>query len=228
MAKIKIEKDRSVNHKPLVACVTCKRETKHSVLRSIEVSGKEDLGPDEPPFSWNDTFQIVQCRGCETISFRKLHQNSEDYASVGPGPGDWDYAIREDLYPSRAEGRDPIEDDKLLPTNLQRIYQETIKALNSSQPVLAGIGIRAIIETVCKEKSATGKDLFAKINDLVGKGVLTQEGADILHKLRVLGNQAAHEVKPHDSVQLDLALDVIDHLLMGVYVLPHHASKTFK
>jgi hypothetical protein len=62
----------------------------------------------------------------------------------------------------------------------------------------------------------------------VGLGVLTQDGADILHKLRTLGNDAAHEVKPHSLQELGLAFDVVDHLLLGVYILPDHAKKTFK
>lgn len=67
-----------------------------------------------------------------------------------------------------------------------------------------------------------------KIDYLVKQGVLTTEGATILHKIRTLGNNAAHEVKPHDYVELGLALDVIDHLLQGVYILPYHANSNFK
>ena len=39
-------------------------------------------------------------------------------------------------------------------------------------------------------------------------------------ELRTLGNEAAHEVKPHNNATLALALDVIDHLIKGVYILP--------
>jgi hypothetical protein len=67
-----------------------------------------------------------------------------------------------------------------------------------------------------------------QIDDLTKQGVLTTDGAAILHKLRTLGNTAAHEVKPHTQKQLGLALDVVEHLLMGVYVLPARASSTFK
>jgi hypothetical protein len=92
---------------------------------------------------------------------------------------------------------------------------------------LAGIGIRAIVETVCKDKESSGRNLASKIDDLVTQGVLTRDGANILHKLRTLGNESAHEVTPHDNVQLGLALDVVDHLLTGVYILPHHARAKF-
>jgi hypothetical protein len=70
--------------------------------------------------------------------------------------------------------------------------------------------------------------LEAKIDSLVNLGVLTSEGAIILHKVRTLGNNAAHEVKPHTSEQLNLALDVAEHLLKGVYILPYFANQTFK
>lgn len=177
-------------------------------------------------YQWNNEYQIIQCLGCETVSFRQTHENSEDYYQVGPD--EYEHAVSVDIYPNPEEGRNLIEDDYLLPTNLHRIYSETIKSINNGQDVLTGIGIRAIVETTCKDKNASGKDLYEKINDLVTQGVLTKDGADILHKLRTLGNEAAHEVKPHDKVQLGLALDVIDHLLQGVYILPYHAKAKFK
>lgn len=51
------------------------------------------------------------------------------------------------------------------------------------------------------------------------------EGAKILHSLRIMGNQAAHKVKPHSEEDLRTAFDVVEHLLQGVYVLPAKASR---
>ncbi|MBY5938107.1 DUF4145 domain-containing protein [Marinobacter nauticus] len=155
--------------------------------------------------------------------------NSEDIGHV-EGKDGWEseYLISEELFPNSEESRIALSDDHLLPENLYRIYSETLGALNSGSPVLTGIGIRAIIETVCQDQRASGRNLNDQINDLVNQGVLTTEGADILHKLRVLGNAAAHEVKPHSSAQLGLAFDVVEHLLQGVYILPYHAKQKFK
>lgn len=227
MKQIKIEKDKNTNKKIDVSCGACKRSTKHLILSNVDLSGNEKMGTEEY-YQWHNEYQIIQCQGCETISFRKTHSNSEDYSLVGSCPEDWENTLYIDIYPNPEEGRKSIQDDHLLPSNLQRIYSETLKALNAGHSVLTGIGIRAIVETVCKDKLATGGDLFNKINDLVTQGVLTKDGADILHKLRTLGNEAAHEVKPHDNVQLGLAFDVIDHLLQGVYILPYHAKTKFK
>lgn len=125
--------------------------------------------------------EIIQCGGCKQFSFRKTQSNSEEYDPVtGEHPG---------LYPSRVQGRTPVNDHELLPTALQRIYLETLSAINSEQPVLAGIGIRAIVETVCRQQNADGKDLEKKIDDLVTKQVLPRAGADILQKLRISGTR---------------------------------------
>ena len=225
MVKIDINKDVETNTKIDVSCGTCKRSTKHLILTDIHLNGHEDYC-EHDHFSWNNEYQIIQCLGCENISFRKTHENSEEYQHISYE--EVETIKRIDIYPNPEEERQPIDDDFLLPSNLERIYRETIKSLNSDHAILSGIGIRAIVETICKDKNAQGGDLFNKINNLVSQGVLTQDGADILHKLRTLGNKAAHEVKPHDSVQLGLAMDVIDHLIQGVYILPYHAKAKFK
>ncbi|MGH8646600.1 MAG: DUF4145 domain-containing protein, partial [Gammaproteobacteria bacterium] len=95
------------------------------------------------------------------------------------------------------QGRAPIAGVSALPKQLERVYTETINGLNRGQPVLCGIGVRAIVETVVKDQRAKGPNLSKQIDNLVTAGVLTKEGAQILHKLRVLGNKAAHDVKAH-------------------------------
>jgi hypothetical protein len=91
--------------------------------------------------------------------------------------------------------------------------------------VLAGIGIRSIVEAVCTEKTATGHNLQQRIDALVTLGLITRDGATILHSLRFMGNAAAHEVTAHTESELDTAFDVVEHLLTTVYVLPHAAAR---
>lgn len=224
----KFELNKTANQIVDVLCIECKRTTKHKVLVSSECSYEYVELHDT--FYADTNHQIIQCQGCETVSFRVISMNSEDidfnYDELGQTIGSPVETIT--LYPNRSDGRATIKDDFLLPQSIQRIYKETINALNNQQPVLGGIGIRALVETICKDKQAQGTDLFNKINDLVRIGVLTTDGAAILHKIRTLGNNAAHEVKPHKPEQLALAMDVCEHLLLGVYLLPHYASQTFK
>ena len=206
-------------------CVKCTGKTSHKVLASVDVRGEE--GDSSYSFSWAADNQIVQCQGCKTVSFRKASSNSEGYYPVDHD-GNYECDVDESLYPQRLEGIKGLGDDThYLPVNVRRIYDETLMALSNQAPVLAGIGLRALLETVCKEKNAVGGDLLKKIDSLVGTGVLTPASAAILHKIRTLGNAAAHEVKPHSDKQLGLAMDIVQHLLKDVYILPKQVESEF-
>jgi hypothetical protein len=219
---MQVKLNATKNQEVRVGCRECKRETKHLILASIDTSGSDD----HSEIFWESNYQIMQCQGCETFSFRRASTSSED--SIFDRYGNESLRVQEEIYPNPSAGREALAETYLLPQEIRHIYEETIQSINSNQPVLCGIGIRAIIESITKEKnSAPGENLQKKIDGLVGMGVLTLEGSEILHKLRVLGNVAAHEVKPHSKEQLGLALTVVEHLMQGVYILPKHANDTF-
>ena len=201
-------------------CAKCLGETRHRVLQSVDVSG-EIL---EEGYQWGDNYQIVQCQGCDSVSFRKCHSDSEDFF-YDEEVEDLRYVETIELYPNRVAGRHKLRQVHFLPSAVSRIYGETHSALGNKQPIFAGIGIRALIETVCKEKAASGLNLEEKIDDLVSNGLMTKTGAETLHSMRILGNQAAHEVKPHSEETLNLAMDVVEHMLNDVYILPAATSK---
>lgn len=81
-----------------------------------------------------------------------------------------------------------------------------------------------MLESVCKDHGCTSENLVERINNLVKKEILTERDVAILHKIRTLGNSAAHEVKPHDEDQLAAAMSIVEHLLKTTYILPHQAK----
>jgi hypothetical protein len=182
-----------------------------------------DRSPDEDIRFWDD-YYTIQCAGCKTVSFCIKSRSTEDQA-YDDRTGDFQLVETTRVYPSRIAGRLELENSHLLPNAVYKVYEETRAALANDQPVLAGIGIRAIVETVCKDKSASGNGLMQKIDDLAAKGVITAHGARILHSLRFMGNEAAHEVKAHSADELMTALEVVEHVLKGVYVLPRLAAR---
>jgi len=129
------------------------------------------------------------------------------------------------LFPSRIAGRPEMQSVHELPPGVRHIYRETHRALCNEQKILPAIGIRAIVEAICQERNATGRTLEQRIEDLVTKKVITDDAAKILHSLRFMGNDAAHEVKAHTIDELAIGLHVVEHLLQGVYVMPKQAAK---
>ena len=211
--------DQTKGHEARLPCDNCAASTYHEVVKSVDVkiSLLTAVG--------HIHYQIIRCRGCKTFSYRTL-SNDLDWSAVVPGRKVKKISVTEDLYPERNLKR-RIDYQMLvaLPADVRRIYAETHKALLGSQPVLAGIGIRALLEAVCVERSAAGNNLQSKIDGLVTLGLLTEANADFLHSLRIMGNEAAHKVTPHGDEKLGLAMDIIEHLLSTVYVIPAKASK---
>ena len=208
-----------------VTCLKCTGRTSHAILAAVDVNGSDD----NPEYSidWHNGHQIIQCLGCKTVSYRVVSSNSEDYFQ--DERGNTGYFETEELYPPRIKGTKGLSDEALhLPQKVRQIYKETVTALSVDSPVLAAIGLRALVETVCKEKAATGKDLLSKIGSLADQRILTPANADILHKIRTMGNEAAHEVTPHNERQLSLALVIVEHLLRDVFILPKQVEAVFK
>ncbi|MBU1230261.1 MAG: DUF4145 domain-containing protein [Proteobacteria bacterium] len=210
-----------------IHCPHCENDTYHKIMahvRCIErqnyydepYEGLEPGGGDSVnSVDFCEDFYTIQCGGCRKVSVYLTQVFSEDDGWMGTK-----------LFPIEpTPSRQLFDSEGVLPPKVARIYNEAVKALDSQLPVLAGVGIRAVLETVCKECDAKGRDLEKRIDAMVEKGLITKDGAGILHSLRILGNAAAHDVEPHSLGELNAAFDVIDHLLQGVYTIPARAKE---
>jgi hypothetical protein len=206
-------------------CQHCLVVTSHSVLTTALVS---DPGSEAYTIRF-DEYMCIQCEGCKSVSFCQEGWIGENVFDEGP----WDEAQKtRRLYPPRWAKSVLIADIDLLPSDVRRVYEETYAALASGFGVLCGIGIRAIVEAVCNEKNIElgppggyTPPLKTRISAMVAAGMTTPDGAAVLDKLRDMGNDAAHEAKPHEDSQLSAALDVVNHLLLTVYIIPQRAQE---
>lgn len=204
-------------------CANCSGKTRHKVLQSVDIKGEgyylnEVLSREIKLYDSEIKYQIVQCQGCDSISFRKW--NFLPGNEVSPIDGSTLCIESVELYPPRFIGRNRIKQDEFLPENVAKIYNETYTAICNNQPILASIGIRALVEAVCKDKEAFGNNLEAKIDSLVTMGILTQSKSETLHSMRILGNVSVHEVKPPSEEILNTVMDIVEHLLNDVYIIP--------
>ena len=197
--------NKSKNKEYKLPCANCDNETHHKVLFSVEIEYNSD--------NYYEEFQIITCQGCKKISFRSTWNVCNPLSNSQS-------VCFEELYPKRIAGRKELKDGRYLPFEIYTIYKEVYSSLCEGMPVLAGVEIRILVEAICNDKKAKGKNLENKIDNLVEIGVLTKEGAEILHGTRLLGNQVAHEAKSIDERILNEAMDVVEHLLTGAYILP--------
>jgi hypothetical protein len=203
-------------------CATCGKLTAHEALTEVDL---HDATPDNDIQWWSEHYTI-KCCGCKTVSFCEESRCTEDV--VQGKNGDLELELTQKVYPGRVAGRPLLEDYYRLPHGVAQIYKQTHEALCYKQTILAGIGLRAIVEAVCEEKTATGSSLLKRIDDLTSKGVITSSGAEILHNIRLMGNASAHEARANSEEELSTALEVVEHLLLGVYLIPQKAAKLKK
>jgi len=195
-------------------CSHCKHQTKNTILYVKEVKGFLD--------EYFENFQVVECNGCETVSFRKeLH---DFWEHVTDENGDHTHKVTITTYPNNLEGHAPLDGLYHLPSKIKGVYQQTILAFQGNSLLLAGVGFRAIIEAICIEEQIKGGNLEQKINNLSKNRLITEKEAERLHSIRFLGNDSVHEMEIPKEHKLFLVLDIIENLLKNIYIIDKQAK----
>lgn len=199
-------------------CRTCQVETMHRVWhrKNVNAQGRDDdAGAD---YDWMRSFAILQCEGCQAFT---LAESEVLYKTDRATKRRTMERNEMRLWPPRLDGVHELPGEDDLPAGISRILQETREAMASNLPTLAAMGFRAVIEGVANNKRVPRKlSLEEKIDALVEKGLLAKAQAAKLHKVRMFGNAAAHELKPGSVEELLAVLRIVGHLLDTVYIMP--------
>ncbi len=198
-----------------IPCVNCGGGPRnHLVLKEHEEKWRteDDQG--------GGTYQICKCMGCEAVRFREEAWDTSC----------WNYDTQKmepevTVYPETVKSeREPV-DVVEYPDAVARIYLETIRAFNGGAMILAGGGLRAIVEAICLGRKVSGRNLKEKIDALVASGLLAKPQAELLHEERYIGNSALHEILPPTKRDVEDGLAIVEGLLNTIYTLPGHAER---
>ncbi len=193
-------------------CAKCLQQTKHASLYKKMV--KEE---DEYMSYGAHLFYVLECNGCEEISFRKdYHNYMNTYQDI---EGKDKYTIESKVYPSQLENHQILQPLHILPKKVRNVYEQTILAFKGESKLLAGVGFRAVIEAICLEENIKGSNLEQKINNLAKNRLITEKEAERLHSIRFLGNDSVHEIEIPSDEKLYMVLDVVEHLLKNLYII---------
>lgn len=218
-----------------VYCLECKRSTRHLVAVSFDKDGSAWNRHEGWDVAWREHYQVIECQGCSTITFRHSNWFSENEAPGEDG-------VIERLYPLRKDGNLIARPYQNVPPTLRRIYSESIDCFNSGSNTLCAAGLRALVEGICSEQQISDgpvevqvkcggtqtvrkADLNGRIAGLHEKGLLTKPSADTLHEHRYLGNSAVHELARPADLELKLAIEILEHTLDALYEMPEKAAQ---
>lgn len=201
-------------------CKLCDHDTRHRILAETFAHW---INEDDTVDVW-DRYQIIQCQGCQSVSFRVASKCSECIA-FDERSGRQYYRESVELFPNRICGRRFIRDSNLFPDTVLRLYEEVHGALCAKFSSLVVMGLRSLIDIVCIDQKIHEENLYLRIEALSKSGCISCEEAKTLHRLRHMGNAAVHENKEHTDQQIGAAYDVVEHLLIGIYVIPSKAAR---
>ncbi|MEQ8812685.1 MAG: DUF4145 domain-containing protein [Imperialibacter sp.] len=176
-------------------------------------------------FEFNE-YCVAECLGCNNISF--IHVKWDDDEESKDENGDpikiISYFIEDERWFEDYEFLNEQDLDEL-PANIFEMYEELQEALQREMRLLAGVGMRMLIEAVCLNKKIMGKSLQDQIKTLLSSGYVSKNDFDVIDELRRIGNTSAHKIKgPTDSI-LKAALEAVNHLLRTIYVVPRRTRR---
>ena len=207
---------RPVQTQTLAICRTCRTLTKHDELF---FANSEPFHEDE---SYFQRYGVLRCRGCATVTFRLEATDYSDPVEDEDGGLTARKTITQ--YPKvGALGMEQLSGLWYVPELVKKIYEESVTAYRENAFTLAGVGFRATIEAVCSEKKIAGRSLEDRITKLSKVGAITESQANLLHAVRFLGNDAAHEIRTPTGRELLATAKIVQHLLNALYIVDKEA-----
>jgi hypothetical protein len=193
-------------------CRVCKRDNRHFILFHLKRKDSDEC----PQFDTH--FYVLECGGCEAISYKNEDIEIRDEEEDDP---EWEPYVFTQIYPPVLKKHNSLieYDSYELPEFIGEIYHDTLKAFEAESYLLAAAGFRAVIEATCKDLGITAGGLDQKINKLASNGHISKKDADRLHTVRFLGNDSLHDVVRPEESQLFIVLEIIEHLLYGIYII---------
>ena len=193
-------------------CRNCKGLRNHKLIHEVKTRG----GDDNDYFQWIRKYSIIECLGCETVSFLEVYGDTEMVAHNEDGEPD--YYFDNFIYPLYLEQSEELEYVHYIPDSIKVIYRETISAFKTNSYILTAGGLRAIIEAICNHLKIKKGNLADRIDLLHNKGHLTLSESKRLHSIRFLGNDALHEIEKPKKDHLFILLDIVNHLLSNLFI----------
>lgn len=201
-----MKKKQEKNQARKLYCRRCDRPTNHTLKATYHHS----IWSDESDYEVEDC-SFYSCAGCESSAMLVVWDASYDEPTAT-------------LFPDKEPQQRQPKLFHNINAKLWRAYTETLKCYNQRCFLLCAIGLRTLLEGICDDKGAKGKNLATKIDNLKNHfapgNIITY-----LHGFRFSGNDATHSLEPLTEAEAVTAIDVMEDLLNYLYDLDYKASQ---
>ena len=210
-----------------IFCNWCSIDTNHVIIKEHKINQFHTNKKDgKKSLLVTYSYQIIQCAGCDSISFRSLtfapkslERNSDGELVI------IDNRSIEEIYPERRNNL--MHEKKIfgIPFLIRKAYKEVVENYNLGNYILCSAGLRAIVEGICNHFSIKPKYLKDRIEDLSKVGLISNELAESLKIHKFLGDKALHTLEIADSEELKASIQLLELTLETVFEAPTRHKK---
>jgi Domain of unknown function (DUF4145) len=182
--------------------------------------------------SWSDTYDVLECCGCNSISVRHEHWFSEwddfDLDSV-TGQPKLIPGIKVTSWPPPTKRRKPEWVDNLDDDVLRGVADEVYQALDAGLIVLASIGTRTLLDRAMFLRVGDPRGGFAaKLDEMVQNGHIGEGEKETLEAITDAGSAAAHRGFAPSANTLTTIVEAVENFLHREFVLKTAAKEVRK
>lgn len=207
-------------------CNRCQGDTNQEVLHSETFSWKEDdADPNFAPITGTDIYEMLKCRGCDSIILRHTEWfcgNLDDQGNNYPVFHYYPPAI------SRPEPKWLHELDTILDDEQEFIHdlmKEIYSSLHNNSRRLATMGIRALIEHIMIKKSGDQGSFLKNIDSFAADGHISLSQEAILKTILEAGHATIHRSYSPSTEDLHTCMDIAESIVASIYIHPEKANK---
>jgi len=155
-------------------------------------------------------YELILCPACKQVLLASYFYHD------GYDPTDIQYEI---IYPTHEDAPEGI------PSPIAKAY-EAAHRVRSIDPNAFGVLLGRVLELVCEDRQAVGKDLYAKLQNLATNDEIPSKLVDVAHGIRNLRNVGAHATLGELTAAEVPILDALTRAILEyVYSAPLLAQK---
>lgn len=125
-------------------------------------------------------------------------------------------------YPTIAVSKDGV------PKEIYSAFESAVKTKGIDYSICL-LSLRRVLEMICKDKGAEGRDLEKKIDNLIEKKIFPPMIEDACWIIRQMGNDAAHADKIRVyTYEIEQVIGYVATIIDYLYSLPHRVEKMKK
>lgn len=208
-------------------CNRCQVETNQEILHSEVVKWDEDNKEAMYHINGTDIYEMLKCRGCDSITLKHTEWFSENRDKDGNvQPVFHCYPP----YVSRPEPKWLFELD--LPDDEQNfircLMKEIYSSLYNNTRRLATMGIRALIEHIMIRKVGDQGSFSKNLDTFQAQGFISISQEDILNTVLEAGHATIHRSYSPTTEDLHTCMDIAESVVESVYIHPQKANELKK